>query len=126
LRDIFIDSSNNHNKQLTVKYEFFKARIYLEIVKHRIAFHRLYACSYIFPFILLLIDTPIISALHTPHKSNLFAYHTSEVIPMAKQKNAKPKKLKEKPISPAYPAIDNDLARDNLENDIPEADLQDE
>lgn len=31
----------------------------------------------------------------------------------------------EKPISDAYPAIDNDLARDNLENDIPYADLQD-
>lgn len=32
---------------------------------------------------------------------------------------------KEKPISSVYPAIDNDLARDNLENHIPEADLQD-
>lgn len=31
----------------------------------------------------------------------------------------------EKPISPQYPAIDNDLARDNLENDITSADLQD-
>ena len=31
----------------------------------------------------------------------------------------------EKPISDAYKAIDNDLARDNLENDIPMADLQD-
>lgn len=31
----------------------------------------------------------------------------------------------EKPISSAYPAIDNDLARDNLENDIPEADKRD-
>lgn len=31
----------------------------------------------------------------------------------------------EKPISQAYKAIDNDLARDNLENDIPAADLQD-
>ena len=31
----------------------------------------------------------------------------------------------EKPISNAYPAIDNDLARDNLQNDIPDADLQD-
>lgn len=31
----------------------------------------------------------------------------------------------EKPISDAYPAIDNDLARDNLENDISDADLQD-
>ena len=31
----------------------------------------------------------------------------------------------EKPISGAYRQIDNDLARDNLENDIPMADLQD-
>jgi gamma-glutamyl-gamma-aminobutyrate hydrolase PuuD len=32
---------------------------------------------------------------------------------------------KEKTISDAYQAIDTDLARDNLENDIPFADLQD-
>ena len=31
----------------------------------------------------------------------------------------------EKPFSDAYKAIDTDLARDNLENDIPMADLQD-
>lgn len=31
----------------------------------------------------------------------------------------------EVPVSSAYPAIDNDLARDNIENDIPAADLQD-
>ena len=31
----------------------------------------------------------------------------------------------EKPISKAYKEIDTDLARDNLENDIPMADLQD-
>ena len=31
----------------------------------------------------------------------------------------------EKPISAAYPAIDNDLAVDNLANDLPIADLQD-
>ncbi|MBE6836687.1 MAG: hypothetical protein E7509_01625 [Ruminococcus sp.] len=31
----------------------------------------------------------------------------------------------EKPISDVYPAIDNDLARDNLENDLTFADLQD-
>ncbi len=31
----------------------------------------------------------------------------------------------EKPISEAYKEIDTDLARDNLENDIPDADLQD-
>lgn len=32
---------------------------------------------------------------------------------------------KEKPISSVYAVIDNDLARDNLENDITAADLQD-
>lgn len=31
----------------------------------------------------------------------------------------------EKPISNAYSMIDTDLARDNLENDIPSADLED-
>ena len=31
----------------------------------------------------------------------------------------------EKPISDAHGIIDNDLARDNLENNIPYADLQD-
>ena len=31
----------------------------------------------------------------------------------------------EKPISQAYGPIDTDLARDNLDNDIPMADLQD-
>lgn len=30
----------------------------------------------------------------------------------------------ERPISSAYSAIDTDLARDNLENDIPAADLE--
>ena len=31
----------------------------------------------------------------------------------------------EKPISDAYKEIDTDLGRDNFENDIPDADLQD-
>ncbi len=31
----------------------------------------------------------------------------------------------EKPVSGAYSTIDTDLARDNLENDIPAADLED-
>lgn len=35
------------------------------------------------------------------------------------------KKKKEKPIPEVYPEIDTDLARDNLENDILYADLQD-
>lgn len=31
----------------------------------------------------------------------------------------------EKPISNVYPVIDNDLARDNVENDLTAADIQD-
>ena len=31
----------------------------------------------------------------------------------------------ERPISKAYKVLDNDLARDNVENDLPEADLRD-
>lgn len=31
----------------------------------------------------------------------------------------------ERPIPDAYKAIDNDLARDNLENDLPSGDLED-
>lgn len=31
----------------------------------------------------------------------------------------------EKPIPDIYPELDTDLGRDNLENDIPDADLQD-
>ncbi|GEM_PF-2450907 len=37
----------------------------------------------------------------------------------------KPHSRQERPISDAYPALDNDLARDNLENDIPYPDLPD-
>jgi len=43
---------------------------------------------------------------------------------MSKKDNSKPFK-EEKPISEAYPTIDNDLGRDNIENDISAADLQD-
>ncbi len=53
---------------------------------------------------------PIIAGTHSPAQK---VYHT------------KPFSAKEKPISEVYKAIDNDLARDNLENDIPSADLQD-
>lgn len=31
----------------------------------------------------------------------------------------------ERPISTIYPVIDTDLARDNLENDLPASELQD-
>ncbi len=31
----------------------------------------------------------------------------------------------ETPIPEVYPVIDNDLARDNIENDLPAADLED-
>lgn len=44
--------------------------------------------------------------------------------PSQKVYHSEPRR-REKPISPVYREIDNDLARDNLENDIPQADLQD-
>lgn len=37
----------------------------------------------------------------------------------------KPYDTVERSISSVYPVIDTDLARDNIENDIPAADLQD-
>ena len=43
--------------------------------------------------------------------------------PSQKVYHSKP--LSERPISNFYSYIDNDLARDNLESDIPSADLQD-
>ena len=45
-------------------------------------------------------------------------------VPMEK-KNKHQYHHTERPVSDIYPVIDNDLARDNIENDIPEADLQD-
>lgn len=53
-----------------------------------------------------------------------------EVIFMTgKQKNQsgqnKRQQKKEKPVSKVYPVLDNDLARDNVENDVTAADLQD-
>lgn len=44
--------------------------------------------------------------------------------PTQKVFHTKPFK-EEKPISEAYPTIDTDLGRDNIENDITAADLQD-
>lgn len=45
---------------------------------------------------------------------------------MRKNENVeKEKNDQEKPISAVYSVIDTDLARDNLENDITAADLQD-
>lgn len=52
---------------------------------------------------------PIIAGTKAP---SLKAYHTTPY-------------SHEKPISEVYKEIETDLARDNLENDIPEADLQD-
>ena len=52
---------------------------------------------------------PIIAGMEAPSQK---VYHTT---PYAH----------EKPISEVYKEIDTDLGRDNLENDIPDADLQD-
>lgn len=57
---------------------------------------------------------PIIAATEAPAQK---VYHTK---PYAKKDGKQ-----EKPISQAYPTINNDLARDNLENDQTAADLQD-
>lgn len=35
------------------------------------------------------------------------------------------RRRKERPIPEVYPVLDTDLARDNVENDIPAADLED-
>ena len=51
---------------------------------------------------------PVIAGTHAP---SLKVYHS--------------KPHSEKPISDAYPVLDTDLARDNVENDIPFADLND-
>ncbi len=55
----------------------------------------------------------VIAGTHSPSQK---VFHS---VPYEQQKK------QEKPISDAYSVIDNDLARDNLENDITAADLQD-
>lgn len=45
--------------------------------------------------------------------------------PITETMGAELKVWNEKPISKGYGIIDNDLATDNLQNDIPMADLQD-
>lgn len=55
---------------------------------------------------------PVIAGSHGP---SMKVYHS---VPHSDKK-------KEKPISDVYAVIDNDLARDNIENDITAADLQD-
>lgn len=57
---------------------------------------------------------PIISGTKSPAQK---VFHTKP-FNISSEKN-------ERPISSAYPVVDNDLARDNMENNIPYADLQD-
>ena len=52
-------------------------------------------------------------------------YADFEVILMHDHTHKKTLRREEKPISNIYPVIDNDLARDNIENHIPDADLED-
>lgn len=59
---------------------------------------------------------PIIAGTSSP---SLKVYHSRPIsLQDIKSEN-------EKPIPSVYPVIDNDLARDNIENDITAADLQD-
>lgn len=62
-------------------------------------------------------------AKHSKVKANPIIAGTDP--PYLKVYHSRPHSLEEKEISNAYPVIDNDLARDNIENDIPAADLQD-
>lgn len=62
---------------------------------------------------------PIIAGTKAPSQK---VYHAK---PYSMQNKDSLDKQAEKPISDVYAAIDNDLARDNIENDIPAADLQD-
>lgn len=60
-------------------------------------------------------------AKHTDKKANPIIAGTSS--PSLKVYHTTPFET-EKPISPIYSEIDNDLARDNLENDVTAADLE--
>ncbi len=51
--------------------------------------------------------------------------HSTKNHVQEKSKTTASRQKKERPISNAYPVIDNDLARDNIENDSPDANLQD-
>ncbi len=63
-------------------------------------------------------------AKHTKEKANPIVAGTSA--PAMKVFHSKPHSIgAEKPISNVYSEIDTDLARDNLENDITDADKQD-
>ena len=61
-----------------------------------------------------------LNTIHLLYNPFIIANNNTEVIKMTDKK-----KKKEKPIPEVYPEIDTDLARDNIENDIPYADLQD-
>ena len=63
-------------------------------------------------------------ARHTKQKANPIIAGTSS--PSLKVYHTKPfSDTTDKPISDIYPVIDNDLARDNVENDMTAADSQD-
>lgn len=62
-------------------------------------------------------------AKHGHEKANPIVAGTAS--PQLKVYHSAPHNKAEKPISKVYKEIDTDLARDNLENDIPYADLQD-
>ncbi|WP_124100927.1 hypothetical protein [Ruminococcus sp. Marseille-P6503] len=65
---------------------------------------------------------PIIAGTEAPSQK---VYHTRPFSSNTNEASALISDDADKPISDVYSAIDNDLARDNLENDIPMADLQD-
>ncbi|MGN0633340.1 MAG: hypothetical protein ACI4JW_05675 [Oscillospiraceae bacterium] len=65
---------------------------------------------------------PIIAGMHAPQMK---VYHSKPHSAQGSGERGQVPDIAEKPIADVYKVIDTDLARDNLENDIPDADLQD-
>ena len=60
-----------------------------------------------------------------PARTHAKKRNEAPAVPEIQGKAKHGKESAEKPVSKVYPVIDNDLARDNVENDIPAADLED-
>ena len=59
------------------------------------------------------------------HGKEKFDSNNAETVSLSQTIYNNKSHVKERPISSVYPVIDTDLARDNLENNLTEADFQD-
>lgn len=69
-------------------------------------------------------DAPLVPEVQRNVESEKNKSSEDEDLPSQRIYHNNPK-LQERPISSVYPVIDTDLARDNVENDLSDADLQD-